>query len=71
MTDKLFNESDYPIENKLDRKQVLRDFYIKKGQDKCLRCNRTLSDPNSMKREYGKICFNKEFGVNQSKIINN
>jgi hypothetical protein len=38
---------------------------------RCGHCNRTLSDPNSMKVGYGPVCYKKLFGVKLDRIKDN
>ena len=35
---------------------------------RCGHCNRTLSDPDSMKVGYGPVCYKKLFGVKLDRI---
>ena len=42
------------------QKKILQDFYIKRGYDRCLVCNRKLSAPNSMMVRHGPVCLAKK-----------
>lgn len=53
------NNSPYRITNKLNIKKELKDFFNKKGYNHCKRCNKKLTDPNSMLRKYGLTCYNE------------
>ena len=33
------------------------------GPVRCKRCNRVLTDPNSIKHQLGQVCYNRLFGV--------
>lgn len=59
------NKFKYRIRNKLNKKKELTKFFKKKGYTRCRRCNRKLTNPDSMLKRYGKVCFIKENKITQ------
>lgn len=49
----------YIIKNPLNVKEELNKFYKERGYTHCLRCKRKLTDPNSMFRRHGLVCYKK------------
>lgn len=51
------NNSPYKITNLLNIKTELKEFYNNLGYCNCLRCKKKLTDPNSMIKRFGPVCY--------------
>lgn len=49
-----------------EKKEYLRNFFKKRGKVKCLICGRKLTNPDSMLREHGPVCWKK---INSDKSV--